>query len=68
MTITVGPLSTQLWQGLAADTKPVHNTQPNPPKINDVFFETDTGKWYLFDGDKWTATANGAGTTVPPMA
>lgn len=67
MSISVGPLSTQLWQGLAADTKPAHNATL-APRINDVFFEKDTGKWFIFDGDVWTATANGAGTTVPPMA
>jgi len=67
MAVTVGTKSTQLWQGLSTDAKPVHNSAP-APRTNDVFFEKDTGKWLLFDGDKWTATAAGTGSVVPPMA
>jgi hypothetical protein len=71
MAIRVGPLSTQLWSGLSGDTKPTASDARI--RQNDVFFETDTFKWYLWNGDVWCPTTNGAvasgsGGTPPPMA
>ena len=44
MTITSASLSEYMWTGLAGDTKPTDNTRVGQ---NDVFLETDTGKYYI---------------------
>lgn len=74
MALTVGPLSTQLWQCLAADAKPKASNAPQAPRINDALFEIDTCLWYVWNGDTWNCTtltpplAAKSGGTPPPMA
>lgn len=63
MAITVGVKGVHLWQGLAADTKPGAND--GRVALNDVFFETDTTKYYLWNGSVWTYT--GAIAAAPPL-
>ena len=42
MTITSGSLSQYMWTGLSGDTKPTDTIRVGQ---NDVFLETDTGKY-----------------------
>ena len=65
MSISVGPVGSKLWQGVAADTKPTASDLRLA--VNDVFFETDTFKWFIWNGATWNATAAAAPYVVPPM-
>jgi hypothetical protein len=73
MALSVGTLGRNLWQGLAADTKPTK--ADTRVAVNDCFFETDTKLWYLWNGEAWTCTTHGnspaivdgSGGTPPPM-
>lgn len=59
MTVTLAPTPRYQWQGLSGDTKPTTNTVG----INDIFFETDTGKFFIYNGTAWNSyTIGGAGT------
>lgn len=53
MAIQLSGLARYLWTGLSGDTKP---TDPIRVNINDVFLETDTGKWYIFNGLAWSVS------------
>ena len=39
----------QRWIGLSTDTKPSSNI-----KVGSTFYETNTGKGWIWDGDIWT--------------
>lgn len=66
MSIVVGTLSNQLWQGLSTDTKPP--ATDSRVQYAAVFFETDTFKYAIWDGNKWNYTTSAAGTGgTPPM-
>lgn len=57
--------SLKLWQGISSDVKPTNDVRL---AINDVFFEQDTFKYYLWDGSTWNPTTNAGGTAgLPPM-
>lgn len=58
MSVTMAPISNHLWQGLSSDTKP---TTPITP-VNAIFFETDTGNFFLYTGATWVASPE-----TPPM-
>jgi hypothetical protein len=61
--VILGPLSSNLWSGLSTDTKPT--ASDIRLKLNDVFFERDTTKYYLWCGDAWVY--NGTISIPPPM-
>lgn len=66
MSISVGPVGQKLWMGLAADTKPT--AADVRLAMNDVFFEKDTFKYYIWDGAAWWPTTSAAGTGgTPPI-
>jgi hypothetical protein len=60
MAVTSGNMSRYMWQGLSSDTKPTDNRVG----VNDVFFETDTGRWFLWNVKtaSWTVSS-----PRPPM-
>lgn len=45
------------WQGLSSDTKPTGNTVD----VNQLFFETDTGNLFIYNGSAWNAYNVGGG-------
>ena len=59
MALQVSGIARYLWTGLSGDTKP---TDPIRVGINDVFFETDTAKYYVFNGVAWSVS-----NSKPPM-
>jgi len=65
MAVTLGPAPRYQWQGLSTDTKPTGNTVD----VNQLFFETDTGKFYIFNGVAWnvysTSGGGGGGGSAP---
>lgn len=68
MAITLAASPRYLWQGLSGDTKPTDGR----PGINDLFFETDTGNFFIFNGVSWSAYKStgggGGGGTAPAYA
>lgn len=61
MTVTLGPTPRYQWQGLSSDTKPTGITVG----VNDIFFETDTGNYFLYSGTGWNPyTTSSGGTTT----
>ena len=50
MTIAMGSIPRRLWTGLSGDTKPTDTIRVNQ---NDLFFETDTGLYSVFNGVSW---------------
>jgi len=60
MAVVSGGLSRYMWQGLSSDVKPTDNRVG----VNDVFFETDTGRYFLWNLK--TATWN-VSSFRPPM-
>ena len=59
MAVQLSSIGRYLWTGLSGDTKPTDLTRVN---INDVFLETDTSKWYVFNGVTWSLSGS-----QPPM-
>lgn len=59
MAIQLSQITRYLWTGLSGDTKP---TDPLRVNINDSFLETDTGKFYIFNGVAWSLS-----NSTPPM-
>jgi hypothetical protein len=55
MAVTMGPLARYVWTGLSGDTKPTDLMRVNQ---NDVFLETDTQKWWVFNGTTWSVSKN----------
>lgn len=51
MTVTYGAAPRYEWQGLHADTKPTDSRVG----VNDLFFETDTGNIFIYNGISWAA-------------
>jgi hypothetical protein len=62
VTVSLAPLSSNLWQGVSTDTKPT--AADIRVKVNDVFFEQDTTKYFIFDGHAWVLNAT---HLAPPM-
>lgn len=63
MTVVMGPTPRYQWQGLSGDTKPTDQRVG----INDIFFETDTGNFFIFGGSAWAAynaSSGGAATSI----
>lgn len=61
MTVTLGPTPRYQWQGLSSDTKRTDNTVG----VNDIFFETDTGIFFIYNGTGWNPyTTSSGGTTT----
>lgn len=58
MAVTMAPISNHLWQGRSSDTKPT--TPITPP--NAIFYETDTGSFFIYTGATWVPCAD-----APPM-
>lgn len=58
MAVTMAPISNHLYQGLSGDTKPTNTIVP----VNAIFYETDTGNFFIYTGSAWVAS-DGA----PPM-
>lgn len=56
MTVTIGPVPRYQWQGLSSDTKPTDSRVG----VNDLFFETDTGNEFIYNG-VWNAYNLGGG-------
>lgn len=54
MAITMAGTAAYLWQGLSSDTKPTDIRV----SVNDVFLETDTGKYWVYNGTAWFASAS----------
>lgn len=63
MTVALGPVPRYQWQGLSGDTKPTGPTV----NVNDIFFETDTGAFFIFGGAAWApynASSGGAASSI----
>lgn len=58
MTVTLAPVPRYQFQGLSGDTKPVN---PLVAGINDLFFESDTGNLFIFNGSAWNSYSAGSG-------
>jgi hypothetical protein len=56
MAVTLGPAPRYQWQGLSTDTKPTDFRVG----VNDLFFETDTGNEFIYNG-AWNAYSNAGG-------
>lgn len=56
MAVTMAKISGHMFQGTSSDTK------PTPQSINAIFYETDTGKFYIFNGASWSLSS-----AQPPM-
>lgn len=54
MAITNGPVATTMWIGLSTDTKPLAGVQ-----FAAMFYESDTGKTYIWTGSNVNAPASG---------
>ncbi|HKS76677.1 MAG TPA: hypothetical protein VJQ82_25910 [Terriglobales bacterium] len=61
MTVTLAPIPRYQWQGLSSDTKPTSNTVG----VNDLFFESDTGNLFIYNGTSWNAYSGGGGGGLP---
>lgn len=57
MTVTLGPVPRYQYQGLSADTKPTSSIVG----VNDLFFETDTGNFFIYNGVSWNGYSLGGG-------
>lgn len=55
MTVTYGRTPRYQWQGLHADVKPTDSRVG----VNDLFFETDTGNEFIYNGIAWAAYPGG---------
>lgn len=64
MTVTYAGSPRYLWQGVHADTKPTSGLV----NVNDLFFETDTGNTFIYNGASWASypsgSSGGAGTVT----
>lgn len=58
MSVTMAPVANHMYQGLAADAKPTSATVP----VNAIFYETDTGSFYIYTGTAWVLS-----NSTPPM-
>jgi hypothetical protein len=59
VTFGKSPSGSTLWSGLSTDTKPTvsNGLGGTPPSPNDLFFETDTNKQYIYIQGAWTSYA-----------
>lgn len=58
MAVTMAGIPNHLYQGLSGDTKPTDATV----LINDIFYETDTAKFFVWSGAAWNQA-----DFAPPM-
>ena len=62
MTIAMSTIPRRMWTGLSGDAKPTDATRVNQ---NDIFFETDTSLYSVFNGVSWFSyPVSGTASTV----